>query len=1206
MAYRWMKTLLIIVSVLFTSVVSVAQTTLYWIGSGSNWNTTSSWSASSGGASCNCVPGVADEVIFDNASGNCVISSSVSIAGITLTSAFTGAISLFDNASDLTSTGSSVFAGGTITDGGTGASVILTTGTGSTTFAGTIFDVAVSGSSGDLFFNGSRFKKDLDITKTVSNINSSLGGNTFEASTTIQVAGGAIRLATGSAGDVFTNTSQLSVVLLGASAQFFPSSEKNASTFDCPVNITYGTSTGIVDFGNSQTATASPMISTMSVGITSLTCASGCGALRIARMIHGASQTIDLLTSSNSTLTLGPNATFNGAAINFAAPSIILNGSTFSAASVTSLTQTGSSTGSSTFSVGGNTFNGVTTMTNSGTGYWVMNGTGALLPDVFNNTLTLYNTGTGRIFMADGATGNIFNGDIILNNSTTTGGIYFSDNIRGNATNTGRSTHSSGTVSIGAFSTGTLRFKYFTDTQSLNLTQTTGSAILYLSTGSVFQNAVISFPNIKLNGATYHGTTSLIKNSSATENDDCAGGNVFNGATTINNQSTFHWALAYGSSGTGGPGDTFNSTLIVNNSAAGKIQLSHLGTSATFFNGDVTFRSSNSSGIITIGTAGGSGAVLGASARLLATTTDFTAGSLYLSNISQASSSVTNTMQIVGNLYIGTFRNVSIGGNLTISANLINIGTSSSVNAQLLGNNNIATNGSLNLSYSTFGSSPANTTSIVKNGSSTGNDLCTGGNTFNGVTTFQTISPSGILTLANTAGDTFNSHVIFNSYNTTSLRPAFRGDNYFYGNISVNTGISIGTTSSWVIMSGSADQTISTSGANPIFRRLKMDKSGSGAVTIVDNSFVRIGSMLDFTSGLINTSALGRLIFLNGSVYTNASNSSYVDGPARKIGTETFTFPVGKDNLYRPISISAPSASSEFSAEYFNVSPSAMFGSTGLPSGRRVSECQYWALQRTAGTSSVNVTLYWFSTACSPISNNNTSELTVSRWNGTQWNDIAQSSSSGNNISGSVTIDNQDIPSATPFGITSSQYSLPVTLISFDGQLQHDNTITLKWRTGDEKNNMGFEILKSSDGRTFQRIAFVPGQGDTEIVTTYEFVDLFVQSKNYYRLNQVDIDGKSALSGIIFVPLESKENIAEIWPNPFRESFQLKLVGNELAEEIFIAVLDPCGKVVYSWIGSVNSFNRSIASELSFLSPGVYFIQISTGSIRVTEKITKL
>jgi hypothetical protein len=1396
-----MKTVLIIVIVLFASFASVAQT-FYWIGSGTDWTSTSSWSASSGGVSCNCVPGATQQVVFDNASGNCVVSSAVSVAGLTLTGTFSGTISLTNSASNLTSTGTSIFAGGTITDNGAGAALLLSTGTASATFSGTIFNTAISGSSGDLFFNGSQFKKNVMLTKTVSNTNSSLGGNTFEASTTIQLAAGTIRLATGSAGDTFTGTGQLAIILQGASSQFFPSSEKNTSIFDGPISITYGTNTGIVDFGNSQVSTGSPMISTMSVGITSMTCASGCGSLRMSRLTHASSQTINLLTTPTSTLTLGPNVTFNGAIIDFTAPSVILNGSTFSAATMTSLNQTGSSTSSATYGAGGNTFNGATTMTNSGAGYWVMNGTGALSPDIFNGTLTLNNTSTGSIFMADGASGNMFNGNIILNNSST-GGIFFSDNVRGNATNTGRATHTSGVVTIGSFSSGTLRFKYFTENQSLNLTQASGSAILYLGTGCVIQNATISFPNIKLDGATYNGTASFTKNSSATVNDDCAGGNVFNGATTLTNQSNFHLALAYGSSGTGGPGDTFNSTLTINNSAAGKIQLAHLGTSATALNGDVTFRSSNSSGIITIGTAGGAGAVISTSARLLATTTDFTAGSLYLSNISQAASavthnlklqgglhvgtfrsvtlngnviieakplnigasstvnakllgnnditghsttniaystfgssalnttvitksslssasetwtggntfnsvttmnnqssfdvtttfngpgdtfnstltlnnsasgkiqfaysgssstnlnadvtfrcsnssgsitvgggtgssvsvgsgarlvatadftagslylsnisqgasSVTHSLQILGNLYIGTIRNVSIGGNMTISAALINIGTSSTVNARLLGDNNITANGSLNLSYSTFGTSSSNTTQIIKSASSTSDDLCTGGNTFNATTTFQTVLSSGVLTLANTTGDTFNADVAFNSYNASSIRPAFTGNNYFFGNISVNSSLNIGTTSSWLFMSGSADQTISTSNSNPVFRRLKMDKTGAGAVYIANNSFVRIGNVLDFTSGVINTSSSGSLVFLTGSVYTNASDNSHVNGPVRKIGTEEFTFPVGTATLYRPVTISAPSTSSEFIAEYFNASARATYGNAGLPAGRSVSDCQYWTLQRTAGTALVDVILHWFSLACTPLTNDDITDLTISRWTGSQWIEIAQTYSSGNNSSGSVGVSSQDIPTATPFSVTSPVMILPVRLISFEAHLRSDNTVALKWKTGEEKNNLGFEILKSNDGRTFEKVAFVPGRLNAEIVTAYEFDDRFVQSKNYYRLNQIDIDGNSALSEIVFVALGNYENTAEVWPNPFTNGFQLKLVGVELGEEVFITVLDRNGTVISKLFGPINSINQPISDKFSFLPAGVYFIQISSGTFRVTEKVTKL
>ena len=58
----------------------------YWVGSGTGWNTTASWSTTSGGSSGASVPGTSDDVFFDsNSTGNSILSASISIRSLDMT-----------------------------------------------------------------------------------------------------------------------------------------------------------------------------------------------------------------------------------------------------------------------------------------------------------------------------------------------------------------------------------------------------------------------------------------------------------------------------------------------------------------------------------------------------------------------------------------------------------------------------------------------------------------------------------------------------------------------------------------------------------------------------------------------------------------------------------------------------------------------------------------------------------------------------------------------------------------------------------------------------------------------------------------------------------------------------------------------------------------------------------------------------------------
>jgi len=96
---------------------------------------------------------------------------------------------------------------------------------------------------------------------------------------------------------------------------------------------------------------------------------------------------------------------------------------------------------------------------------------------------------------------------------------------------------------------------------------------------------------------------------------------------------------------------------------------------------------------------------------------------------------------------------------------------------------------------------------------------------------------------------------------------------------------------------------------------------------------------------------------------------------------------------------------------------------------------------------------------------------------------------------------------------------LPVELISFRGKSTLEGTL-LTWQTATEKNNEGFEIEHSIDGRTWDNIGFTYGNGTSNELNSYEFIhELPVSGINYYRLKQIDFDGQFEYSHIVNVEL---------------------------------------------------------------------------------------
>ncbi len=107
--------------------------------------------------------------------------------------------------------------------------------------------------------------------------------------------------------------------------------------------------------------------------------------------------------------------------------------------------------------------------------------------------------------------------------------------------------------------------------------------------------------------------------------------------------------------------------------------------------------------------------------------------------------------------------------------------------------------------------------------------------------------------------------------------------------------------------------------------------------------------------------------------------------------------------------------------------------------------------------------------------------------------------------------------SFSPFAIGESNFTLPVTWLSFSGKAI-GKTVVLDWATASEQNNHHFEIERSSDGIHFTSIGKVNASGNPGTNNEYRFTDLNpLNGAAYYRLKQVDLDGKFHYSIIISI-----------------------------------------------------------------------------------------
>ena len=184
---------------------------------------------------------------------------------------------------------------------------------------------------------------------------------------------------------------------------------------------------------------------------------------------------------------------------------------------------------------------------------------------------------------------------------------------------------------------------------------------------------------------------------------------------------------------------------------------------------------------------------------------------------------------------------------------------------------------------------------------------------------------------------------------------------------------------------------------------------------------------------------------------------------------------------------------------------------------------------------------------------------------------------------------------------------LPVQLTSFSGRYS-GGKVLLDWQTSQEMNSDRFELFRSTDGLDFIKVANIKSAGNSNSVRNYSHQDnIAVNSGNnvYYRLKQIDIDGKATFSSIVKLALASKTSF-DIFPNPFTSNFTVSFGATKTATAN-LRIQNSAGNLVYSKTINVSKGNNSILfNSLPTLGSGVYYVTIYNEELNFNGKLQKL
>ncbi|MBE9462084.1 T9SS type A sorting domain-containing protein [Dyadobacter subterraneus] len=178
--------------------------------------------------------------------------------------------------------------------------------------------------------------------------------------------------------------------------------------------------------------------------------------------------------------------------------------------------------------------------------------------------------------------------------------------------------------------------------------------------------------------------------------------------------------------------------------------------------------------------------------------------------------------------------------------------------------------------------------------------------------------------------------------------------------------------------------------------------------------------------------------------------------------------------------------------------------------------------------------------------------------------------------------------------------ALPVSLARYFAKVE-GGAVKLEWSTATETDNSHFEIEHSTDAKNFKMIGFIEANGSSSVRRDYTWYDNRpLNGTNYYRLVQIDYDGKTTKYGIKSLRFGPPTELSPyLYPNPAVETVTIPLSGKTSRVDL----LDANGTLLRQLAIRENEIN--VIVPVNNLLMGTYFIRLHTEVGIISSKFVK-
>lgn len=193
-----------------------------------------------------------------------------------------------------------------------------------------------------------------------------------------------------------------------------------------------------------------------------------------------------------------------------------------------------------------------------------------------------------------------------------------------------------------------------------------------------------------------------------------------------------------------------------------------------------------------------------------------------------------------------------------------------------------------------------------------------------------------------------------------------------------------------------------------------------------------------------------------------------------------------------------------------------------------------------------------------------------------------------------------DVPGGKAVQLQILSIALPIQLLEFGLVPLANGNVQLNWKTSSEENSKYFEVEKSNNSISWTSFARINAAGTSLSSHSYSIIDQNPYSgANYYRLKQIDVDGKATYSKVLKIVLKNKYELS-VFPNPVINELNVK--GLPYTSIVRVVITDCQGHQIHT-----TSNLPQFPIDVSKFAQGMYIIHVYDDKSNVlTDKFVKV